>query len=103
MTATSDVDYLGDSVGFTFTFSNKQSILFDPTNVTVRFTDGAGNMQEDVFSLTDLTRLETGKYFLKYNIPVSAVAGNWFLTVHAEYTPENLKDTAKFYFKIEAP
>jgi hypothetical protein len=98
-----DVDYLGDSVGFTITFSNRQQSFFDPSTVQVWFIDGAGQRQSEEFELSDLTRLEQGKYLLKYNVPSDGKEGTWTLTVHVEYTPENLKDTLKYYFKIEKP
>ena len=63
--------------------------------------DPSGNQSGNDITLSNLTKIATGTYKLKWDIPLDAKTGLWTMKVNATYTAGNVKNTEKFSFYVE--
>ena len=101
--------YRLDTVGRIFYIRNQDSVLINPTSLTVVVADSAGTTITTVVAGgtppadATLINIATGTYRLLFNISATAVYGTWTMKVTAVYTESGVltkTNTEDFAFEI---
>jgi uncharacterized protein YfaS (alpha-2-macroglobulin family) len=93
------MSYPGNTITVTYTFTDLNNAVYDPSTITWTVKDPSGTVQATK-ALSDFTRLSTGIYQLSWNLPNPATAGTWKRIVNATYTTSNLNVTREFQFFV---
>ena len=90
--------FKGETYGKILIFEDDSDTQVDPTSVTITIKTPSGTTQ-DTLSMSDLTKVETGKYKMFWDIPADAETGVWTYTVKA-ILPTGKKGIEKFAFEV---
>jgi len=93
----------GDTLGRVWTFATDDGtgveVPADPDTITIKIYDSAGVLKATL-TKTDLTKMETGKFKMNYNVPADAALGMWKILVQANITAGGLQNTERFSFIV---
>jgi uncharacterized protein YfaS (alpha-2-macroglobulin family) len=95
----------GDTLGKVWSFyvddGTGAQTATDPDTISIKIYDSAGALKTTL-AKSDLTRMETGKYKMIYNVPSDAALGLWKILVQANVTAGGLQNTERFSFSVVA-
>jgi len=95
----------GDTLGRVFSFATDDGtgvlVPADPDTIAVKIYDSEGVLKSTL-AKSDLTKMETGKFRMNYNVPSDAAVGLWKIIVQANITVGGVQNTERFSFSVIA-
>ena len=94
--------YFGETIRINNTFYDLDSVLYDPTTLSLAVSDPEGTVIKTVtYTANEIKRTSVGVFYYDYDIPASGVSGYWIGSWDVEITAQS--DISDIQWFVRSP